>query len=83
MANVTSTTTSISIIMMTLNKPEQVAGASPGDKIGYVPYKQMNDASITIKENDWVVDEDSVTWVVKGWTEDPIRAAYALLLRKA
>lgn len=82
MANVPSTTYAWSAIFLALNKPERIAGASPGDNICYIPAKEIDDDSVTPKENDWIVDENNDTWVVKGWTVDPIRAAYAFLVRK-
>ena len=83
MANVTSTTNTFIAIFMTLNKPERIAGASPGDKLCYIATKDIDDASVTPKENDWMLDVNSVTWIVKGWRRDPLQAMTVFWVRKA
>ena len=82
MANVTSTTTTVSGILSTLKQPERINGASPGDRIIMIPQKEFSDASVTPKLNDWIVDEDSNTWIVMGIDIDPIKAVYMFTGRK-
>ena len=82
MANVNSTTTTVSGILSTLQKPELIDGASPGDRLIMIPQKEFSDASVTPKLNDWVVDEDGNTWLVRGFRHDPLAAVYMIAGRK-
>jgi hypothetical protein len=82
MANVSSTTITVSAIFMTIKRPEKIQGAFIGDCIASIAGKEFTDGSVTPKENDWIIDEASVQWIIKGWWKDPFSAAYAFLVRK-
>lgn len=82
MPNVSSTTATVSGILSTLKNPERFEGASPGDRIIMIAKKELDDASITPKLNDWVVDEDDQTWLVAGIRIDPLAAVYMITGRK-
>ena len=78
----TSTTYTLKGTIQTRNQPDAVTGASQTSTVLLIPFLEFSDNSLTPKENDWVVDSDSNTWLVTGIRKDPLEAMYTLSVRK-
>jgi hypothetical protein len=88
MATVNSTTATINIVLLArgpigLNSEqrENAEGDDPTLKQAIIPYKELSDNSMVPKLNDWMVI-GSDTWLVEGVSEDPMAAAYTLMVRR-